>query len=43
MREKVTMLRKFEKFKKFVSVEISFVVKLNVKVNYNIKRRRKSI
>ena len=46
MRGKVTMLGKVEKskkFQKFVSVEISFVVKLDFKITYNIKRRRKSI
>ena len=46
MRRKVSMLEKIEKFKKFqkmVSVEISFVVKLDVKVAYNIKSKGKSI
>ena len=36
-------IEKFKNFQKFVSVEISFDVKLDVKVTYNIKRRGKSI
>ena len=46
MRGKVTVLGKIEKFKKFqkfVSVEISFDVKLDVEITYNIKSRGKSI
>ena len=40
---KVAMLgenKKFKKFKKFVSLKFIFVVKMNVKVTYSIKKKK---